>query len=54
MENVLSYFGDEFDTKEIDFAGRVLVNVPTPGEDDKEWVEAFELGVNGGPPTLVR
>ncbi len=39
----MSLFADEFDPKELDEAGQVLVDVPAPGEDDKEWVEAFEL-----------
>lgn len=36
-------FANEFDPKEIDAAGRVLANVPGPGEDDRDWVEALEL-----------
>ena len=36
-------FAKQFDSKEIDQAGRVLANVPSEGEDDREWVEAFEL-----------
>ena len=39
----MSRFINEFDPKEIDVAGRVLVDVPAPGEDDREWVDAFEL-----------
>ena len=37
------FFADEFDPKEIDRAGRVLANVPGEGEDDREWLQAFEL-----------
>ena len=36
-------FPEQFDSKEIDQAGRVLANVPSEGEDDSEWIEAFEL-----------
>ena len=39
----MSHFVNEFDPKELDAAGRVLVNVPKEGDDDREWVEAFEL-----------
>ena len=34
---------EQFDAKEIDRAGRALVNIPAEGEDDSEWIEAFEL-----------
>ena len=36
-------FANEFVSKEIDAAGRILANVPGPGENDSEWIEAFEL-----------
>ena len=36
-------FANQFNPKELDVAGRVLVDVPAPGEDDTEWSEAFEL-----------
>ena len=39
----MSPFANEFDPKELDAAGRVLVEVPGPGEDDSEWGEAFGL-----------
>ena len=34
---------EQFDAKEINRAGRALVNIPVEGEDDSEWIEAFEL-----------
>ena len=36
-------FAYDFEPKDIDAAGRVLINVPGPGEDDGEWIEAFGL-----------
>ena len=39
----MSYFVNEFNAKEIDAAARVLAKVPEVGEDDAEWLEAFEL-----------
>ena len=36
-------YPEQFDSKEIDSAGRVLAKVPAEGEDDGEWIEAFEL-----------
>ena len=49
----------QFDAKEIDQAGRVLAKVPQPGEDDSEWIEAFELigtwrGMHAGPLRTFR
>ena len=31
----MSHFVNEFDPKELDAAGRVLVNVPNEGEDER-------------------
>ncbi len=39
-------FASKFESKDIDAAGRVLADVPAPGEDDSEWVEAFKLVSN--------
>ena len=52
-------FAEQFDSKEIDQAGRVLANVPSEGEDDREWLEAFELigmwrGIHAGPLRTFR
>lgn len=52
-------FAEQFDSKEIDQAGRVLANVPSEGEDDREWLKAFELvgrwrGVHAGPLRTFR
>ena len=52
-------FPEQFDSKEIDQAGRVLANVPSEGEDDREWLEAFEListwrGMHAGPLRTFR
>lgn len=49
----------KFDPKELDAAGRVLANVPKEGEDDSEWIEAFELvsgwrAVHAGPLRTFR
>ena len=49
----------QFDPKELDAAGRVLANVPKEGEDDSEWVEAFELvsgwrAIHAGPLRTFR
>ena len=35
-------FAYQFNAHEIDEAGRVLAQVPTDGEDDSAWLEAFE------------
>lgn len=52
-------FANEFDPKEIDAAGRVLVNVPQEGEDDGDWLEAFDLvgrwrAIHAGPLRTFR
>ena len=39
----MKHLATQFDPKEIDAAGRVLANVPQAGEDDSEWLRAFEL-----------
>ena len=39
----MTFPANQFDPKEIDTAGRILVKVPQPGEDDSDWVEAFRL-----------
>ena len=53
------FFANEFDPKEIDRAGRVLANVPGEGEDDREWLQAFELvsgwrAIHAGPLKAFR
>ena len=35
-------FADQFNSNEIDEAGRILAQVPAEGEDDSAWIEAFE------------
>ncbi len=37
------HYADEFDPKKLDAAGRVLAIVPAEGEDDSEWLAAFDL-----------
>ncbi len=39
----MKHFAVQFDPKEIDAAGRILADVPQEGEDDSEWLGAFEL-----------
>ena len=52
-------FGRQFDAKQIDEAGRVLANVPAEGEDDREWLQAFEFvtswrAIHAGPLRTFR
>ncbi len=59
LGDVMSYFVNEFNAKEIDAAGRVLAKVPGEGEDDSEWVAAFEMvsqwrGTHAGPLRTFR
>ena len=55
----MRHFANEFDPKEIDAAGRVLINVPQEGEDDGDWLEVFDLvgrwrAIHAGPLRTFR